>query len=802
MTTNQEFINFVNKRILGANEMETQFFDYLAEKYTQIAQEIFPIDVVSGGALGLAADGVDCFQITSSYGSFDGLGHHLKISESQYSGIQFENMAAILYYIGLHYCEVPTEVQINPRTGQPEYASFKEEIGEVSNPNSVVDNGTNLTFVVDSVCEPLVSNAGRQALIWKVGLASEATSFSVAVETCSVVWDGLNNTITTSGLLGQTTVSTTNTDYMVALIGPTVRRNLDLSGESGYVFVGTVTGAGAGIAPSVFDTSLQAVLPTNWISSLYLGFASDVFPVIDNTYSLGKPTNTWANVYTQNLSIANDFLPITDNAQDIGQASILRWKDLFLAGSINELTEINFGASATIDFNSDFLINLDTNDTIYFTRSTDRFGVTLDSDDFFYTYWDTGDAYVWFNSIYVNDQLFVNNELTVDYALYVQYIDMAPSGGYGQIENVRYIDSDTADTGDVGSFSRHYANAYINFIHTNNIDATGYVQLDGDLRVDGVIRNQNSNSDLSPICVGKLELHHIGSDGIDMLCTAYGEGRYVALRSTASGNGIAVSGDGIVWTPVSFTDPSTWRKVCWGDGLFVAVSNTGNAACVLTSSNGGYSWVARTPPEANTWYGVCYSPSLDLFVAVSAGGTNQIMISSDAITWTAIAQPASNQWWDVCWSESVGLFVAVSRDGSNRVMTSSNGATWTLRSTPSQTWWKVCYGDYGFVAVDMSGSYAMHSVDGITWTQYSTGITANQLHVCWNGYYYAVLSGEVGSDTNQCVISFNGTTWTRLDHVAGSFHAYDIIAGDRKIVAVGGTDSGSHFTGCSMNFKL
>ncbi|MCB9814241.1 hypothetical protein H6784_02370 [Candidatus Nomurabacteria bacterium] len=64
------------------------------------------------------------------------------------------------------------------------------------------------------------------------------------------------------------------------------------------------------------------------------------------------------------------------------------------------------------------------------------------------------------------------------------------------------------------------------------------------------------------------------------------------------------SPDGITWTLRSAAGANQWRSVTYGNGLFVAVSNTGTNR-VMTSPD-GITWTARSATEANTWYSVTY----------------------------------------------------------------------------------------------------------------------------------------------------------------------------------------------------
>src|SRR5690606_29601129 len=96
---------------------------------------------------------------------------------------------------------------------------------ESAAPSVVVDNTGTITFTIDSVCEAGVSHAGRTARIWKVIPGEGATTEAIAIEDVAVVYTAGNNKITTMGTLGQSAVSTTAADYMVALLGPSVKRN-------------------------------------------------------------------------------------------------------------------------------------------------------------------------------------------------------------------------------------------------------------------------------------------------------------------------------------------------------------------------------------------------------------------------------------------------------------------------------------------------------------------------------------------------------------------------------------------------
>jgi hypothetical protein len=263
--TGAEFIEITNKTLLGREAFTTYGLAYTRTLIQEMYQRVYGT-ALKGGTFGagvkvvISADGVDHFQLTDQNG-YDGAGHFMRTGSTSQEAteIQFQNTNAIPYHIAFKYQERPKGLVINPRTGMPNFKTNLETFGEKAAPTSLVDNldGT-LTFNINSVCEAGVSHAGRRAYVWKVVPGKEAISENLAIEPVDVVWDGANNKITTVHNFGQGgTPSVTAADYMVLLVGPTVRRNTDLSTLANYWYIGTVTGAGAGNAPVTFNNGAQ-----------------------------------------------------------------------------------------------------------------------------------------------------------------------------------------------------------------------------------------------------------------------------------------------------------------------------------------------------------------------------------------------------------------------------------------------------------------------------------------------------------------------------------------------------------------
>ena len=237
---------------------------------------------------------------------------------------------------------------------------------------------------------------------------------------------------------------------------------------------------------------------------------------------------------------------------------------------------------------------------------------------------------------------------------------------------------------------------------------------------------------------------------------------------------IAATAVGIDWTARSSAADNQWFSVAHGDGLFVAVAQTGTGNRVMTSPD-GITWTAQVSAADTSWHSVAYGDGL--FVAVALSG--QVMTSPDGITW--ISRTGSGGFWrSVAYGD--GLFVAVSLLGP--VMTSPDGIIWTPQTgSASGLWYSVTHGNGLFVAVS-HGTGVMTSPDGITWTA-QTGVAGNQWMsvVFGNGLFVAVSQGTTGSPGNRVMTSPNGIAWTeRLPAADTSWQS--VAFGDGMFVAV------------------
>jgi hypothetical protein len=238
------------------------------------------------------------------------------------------------------------------------------------------------------------------------------------------------------------------------------------------------------------------------------------------------------------------------------------------------------------------------------------------------------------------------------------------------------------------------------------------------------------------------------------------------------------------WTSRTSAADNGWYRVTYGNGIFVAVANSGTGNRVMTSPD-GITWTARASAADNLWYGVAYGNGM--FVAVASDGTNRVMTSPDGITWTGRTAAENNPWRDVHFGN--GIFIAVTDFGTNRVMTSTDGITWTPQSVPVNSWRGVTYGNGTYVAVANGGTNrVMTSPDGITWTARTSANNNNWESVVYgNGTFVAV--AQTGSN-DRVMTSPDGITWTARPSAADNVWR-GVVYGNGTFVAVANSGTGN-----------
>ena len=273
----------------------------------------------------------------------------------------------------------------------------------------------------------------------------------------------------------------------------------------------------------------------------------------------------------------------------------------------------------------------------------------------------------------------------------------------------------------------------------------------------------------------------------------YGNGIFVAVAYSGSGNRVMTSSDGITWTPRTSAADNHWYSVAYGNGIFVAVAISGIGNRVMTSPD-GITWTSRTSAANYPWFSVTYGNGIFVAVSSSNVANNQVMTSSDGINWSLRTTPNSlKSWRSVAYGN--GLFVSVdfASSSNNQVMTSPDGITWTLQFTPTINRWKsVTYGNGLFVAVanNSASTYnVMTSPDGITWTVRNLAALNGWLSVTYGNGLFVAVSNSSGSG-NRVMTSPDGITWTSRASAADNTWT-SVTYGNGVFVAVGETGTGN-----------
>jgi hypothetical protein len=238
-----------------------------------------------------------------------------------------------------------------------------------------------------------------------------------------------------------------------------------------------------------------------------------------------------------------------------------------------------------------------------------------------------------------------------------------------------------------------------------------------------------------------------------------GKGLFVAVSENFSPySNVRTSVDGINWVAQT-TDASAnqpWVSVCFGNGLFVAVSFNTATNNIMTSSD-GVIWTVRTIPSLAVLQDVTFANNL--FVAVANNGTRRVFISLNGINWNTIGSTVP----DTLPSRSItygnGRFVAVGDSGTYMYSTDAS-SNWITGTLTTNLWISIVYGNGLFVATSLTGTgnRVMTSPDGITWTIRTSAADNNWFGLTYgNGLFVATSITGTG---NRIMISQDGINWT------------------------------------------
>lgn len=256
----------------------------------------------------------------------------------------------------------------------------------------------------------------------------------------------------------------------------------------------------------------------------------------------------------------------------------------------------------------------------------------------------------------------------------------------------------------------------------------------------------------------------------------YGNGKFVAVTD---GTGrCAYSTDGISWNETSLPTSGRWFSVTYGDGKFVAVALSTDKGAYSTD---GINWNEFTLPASQGWHSVTYGNGK--FVAVAGSSTGAY--STDGINWTTMTLPTSQGWYGVTYGD--GKFVAVAAN-SDKGAYSTDGITWTEMSMPENAgWFSVVYGNGKFVAITQGLTIAAYSLNGTAWSKITLPISASEGIAYGDGKFFVV-----PDNSNYGAYSTDGINWTKMSMPTSQSWRY-VTYGNGKFVAVAQSANGAYW---------
>ena len=137
-------------------------------------------------------------------------------------------------------------------------------------------------------------------------------------------------------------------------------------------------------------------------------------------------------------------------------------------------------------------------------------------------------------------------------------------------------------------------------------------------------------------------------------------------------------------------------SVTYGNDRFVAVSY--NSPHTMTSAD-GINWITKFDAASSIAYGN------GIFVAVSNSGNYGAAYSSDGLTWTVSVYAPADAWESVVYGN--GYFMATSYNGPT--MYSQDGIHWSTDVSGAKVfdWKSITYGNNEFFTIDGHGGSIM-----------------------------------------------------------------------------------------------
>jgi len=120
---------------------------------------------------------------------------------------------------------------------------------------------------------------------------------------------------------------------------------------------------------------------------------------------------------------------------------------------------------------------------------------------------------------------------------------------------------------------------------------------------------------------------------------AFGNNYFIAIPT--SGSRGAASSDGLNWTAITLpSSVSTWTDIAFGNFYWAALGTTsGGSSVVAYSNSSGLGWRTVALPYTSSWSKIVYGNGT--FVAISSDSTRAAYSTNQGLTWTATNLPSS-----------------------------------------------------------------------------------------------------------------------------------------------------------------
>jgi hypothetical protein len=223
---------FYNKKITSFVEWRDRFLYWARDAVYDLRKAFLKSSLLSAVTVSGAGNNTIQFAAVGLVEGYDSGGEKIKVTLASLGTVAVPAQAATTWSVGFRQSLVETGVEINPRTGQPEYEAFQHILGASGTPDVYSLVGGKIRLQVNSVLHgnfgaPVHDYTGRQVRVWlkakdQGGLGPLSPDPAVAFETRTVFFSGGNNWIELAAALGQTSNSTNPADYVVLALGPVV----------------------------------------------------------------------------------------------------------------------------------------------------------------------------------------------------------------------------------------------------------------------------------------------------------------------------------------------------------------------------------------------------------------------------------------------------------------------------------------------------------------------------------------------------------------------------------------------------